>query len=301
MELTIFSRSGRVLDKVGVPNGASLSDLKKAFYARNRKFNPNRQRFTLPQKSPEQRPVVLTEKTSLTEQGVTDAVVFKDLGPQISWKLVFIIEYLGPLLIFPIFYLRPSFIYGHKLPQMCEQQHSAFVAFMVHYVKRELETIFLHRFSNSTMPILNVFKNSVYYWGFAASIAYFLFHPLYTPTTQTQYVYGIVLFYFAEVGNLAMHIELAKLRPKNSTVRKIPRGNAFEYVTCPNYSFEILAWIGFNIMTSTLTGWLFCAAGAVQMVDWAVKKHRNYIKEFDGQNGRELYPRKRKILIPFLF
>ena len=35
-------------------------------------------------------------------------VVFKDLGPQIGYRTVFILEYLGPLLIYPIFYFVPQ-------------------------------------------------------------------------------------------------------------------------------------------------------------------------------------------------
>lgn len=50
----------------------------------------------------------------------------------------------------------------------------------LHYVKRLYETVFVHRFSHSTMPIMNLFKNCSYYWGFAFYIGYFVNHPLYT-------------------------------------------------------------------------------------------------------------------------
>ena len=41
--------------------------------------------------------------------------------------------------------------------------------------------------------------------------------------------------------------------------------------------------------------WFFLVAGSYMMTQWAVKKHRNYKKEFGNQ-----YPKNRKALFPFI-
>jgi len=203
------------------------------------------------------------------------------------------VEYFGPLLFYTIFYFQPSIIYGAHSTSFAQQL--AFGCFAAHFLKRELETLFVHRFSHGTMPLSNLFKNSSYYWGFAILVAYFVNHPLYTPANPLFILIGFVIFVINEIGNLITHIILMNLRPPGTKERRIPRTFLFEYVSCPNYLCEILAWIGFSIMTQSLAAYLFTLFGAAQMLVWAQKKHKQYRVEFPD------YPKSRKILIPFIY
>lgn len=308
MKVQVESRSGRPYGVYELEDGATLKSLQKAFHAAHPKYYPDRQRFyhsstSSSASTPGKRTPSYSSDDVLTD-GAT--IIFKDLGPQILWKTVFLIEYLGPLLLYPLFYIQPQFIYGDAVlsePQrwVKEVQFSALIAWTFHYAKRELETLFIHRFSHATMPLTNLFKNSMYYWGFAAYVAYFVNHPLYTAPTEDLVYIGMCLFYFMEIGNLSAHWTLRTLRPPGTKIRRIPRGGLFEFVSCPNYTYEILSWLGFNLMTRTVAGILFMLAGAVQMIIWAQGKHRRYLQEFDGLDGRPRYPPNRKVIIPFLY
>ena len=108
--------------------------------------------------------------------------------------------------------------------------HYAAICHSGHYLKRILETLFVHRFSHSTMPVRNLFKNCSYYWGFAAFMAYYINHPLYTEPAMgsVQIVSGCAAFILCEFGNFSIHVLFKNLRPSGSKERKIPLvGRAF--------------------------------------------------------------------------
>jgi very-long-chain enoyl-CoA reductase len=227
----------------------------------------------------------------------------RDLGPQISWRTVFLLEYFGPCVIYPLFYLRPKIIYGNSDGIATPTVVSiACVCYTAHFVKRLLETVFFHRFSHATMPYLNVFKNSGYYWGFAVFIGYYANHPLYTPPCfgAPQIAVGLIGFILSEYGNFSIHLALRNLRPAGSKERKIPTPTGdpftkmFSYVSCPNYTYEVLSWLSFSVMTQLTPALIFTAFGFYQMAVWAIGKHKLYKKEFPH------YPRNRKAIIPFL-
>lgn len=226
-------------------------------------------------------------------------------GPQIAWRTVFIIEYLGPLIIPALFLfpLRPLlyFTFDKPLPEPSDLQLLVCALLSVHFLKREFETIFVHRFSSATMPVRNIFKNSAHYWILAGfNIAYWVFRPdaaaaSATPNQALVYA-GLALFVFGELANLNAHYILRNLRRPGTTERGIPTGFGFSAVTCPNYFFEILAWLGIFLVSQLNWSVLFfIVVGGLQMWSWAWKKEKRYRKEFGDK-----YKKKRSVIFPGL-
>ncbi|KAI8868969.1 hypothetical protein GQ42DRAFT_163762 [Ramicandelaber brevisporus] len=274
---------------------------------------PERQRLTIvgsEDSSADKKPVVLEDGALLSGPKYAELLKdggelrLKDLGPQISWKLVFIIEYLGPLFLHILFCVFRETVYGAKY-ELSAVQKVACVLFTLHFLKRELETLFVHRFSHGTMPFTFVFKNSAHYWLLAGvNAGYFVYGPWLSASSEAGQIRSdptflaicVALFAFAEFSNLTTHIILRNLRPPGTRVRRIPRGYGFDLISCPNYFFEIMAWVVFSAMTGSWAAWLFTLAGGGQMVIWAQKKHKTYKREFANE-----YPKNRKILVPFIW
>ncbi|XP_004688291.1 PREDICTED: very-long-chain enoyl-CoA reductase isoform X1 [Condylura cristata] len=288
------------LDKVE-PH-ATIAEIKNLFTKSHPQWYPARQSLRLDPKGKSLKDEDVLQKLPV---GTTATLYFRDLGAQISWVTVFLTEYAGPLFIYLLFYFRVPFIYGHKYDFTSSRHtvvHLACICHSFHYVKRLLETLFVHRFSHGTMPLRNIFKNCTYYWGFAAWMAYYINHPLYTPPTYgaQQVKLALAIFVICQLGNFSIHMALRDLRPAGSKTRKIPypTKNPFTWlfllVSCPNYTYEVGSWIGFAIMTQCLPVALFSLVGFTQMTIWAKGKHRSYLKEFRD------YPPLRMPIIPFL-
>lgn len=169
----------------------------------------------------------------------------------------------------------------------------------LHFLKREVETVYVHRFSNVTMPFSNIFKNCGHYWLLAGVfIAYFTYSPA-APAAgglnPLLTIPGVILFLYGELANLYTHLVLRSLRKPGTKERQIPRGFGFGWVTCPNYMFESIAWLGLIMVTKSWATAVFTAVGFAQMAAWGKKKERAYRKEFGDK-----YKKKRFVLMPGL-
>ncbi|OGM49455.1 steroid alpha reductase family protein [Aspergillus bombycis] len=197
-----------------------------------------------------------SKKITIKEVGIENQSLIhvKDLGPQISWRTVFIAEYLGPILIPGLFLfpLRPYLYYNYDtITEPSGLQLLLCALLTIHFVKREYESIFVHRFS-------------------------------------------LALFAFGELANLNTHLVLRDLRRPDTTERGVPHGFGFGVVTCPNYLFEIISWMGIYLVSGL--SWsilIFIIIGSVQMGLWAKKKERRYREEFGGK-----YKVKRFVMLP---
>ncbi|GAA5872186.1 hypothetical protein JCM16303_001004 [Sporobolomyces ruberrimus] len=306
LHLTIKSRSPKPSKRFPLSvtlnqSNPSVRDLKVAIEASKIHLNQHRQRIT----TIEKKQVLDDDDKSLETFGIkdNDELHIKDLGPQVAWKTVFLTEYFGPLFIHPLFYYGSKLIYGRNFVHS-KMQTIALGLILAHYAKRELETLFVHRFSSATMPILNIFKNSAHYWGLSGVL---LAVPLYGPwngqlrlsnsiLSNDKYLYTwVAIWVYSEFSNLITHLNLASLRPAGTKTRQIPKGYGFDQVSCANYWFESLAWFAFTGLTLNWAAGLFTVVAVGQMYVWAVKKHRRYRKEFGDK-----YPRGRKAMFPFI-
>jgi very-long-chain enoyl-CoA reductase len=188
-------------------------------------------------------------------------IMVKDYGPQFSYRGVFIIEYLCPILA--VYFWQ--FIYGSTVGHQV-----GIYAWYLHYLKREYETVMVHKFSRATMPLSNLYRNAGYYGLFGLLVGFNLIRQPYSFNFSPGWLFWILMQFF----NLMVHRSLSS----NTSRKTLPKYWAFKYVCCPNYFFEIMGWLTFSIITGAPFAYLFTLVGAYQMTVWAKQKKQRYLK-----------------------
>lgn len=163
-------------------------------------------------------------------------------------------------------------------------------AVFIHFAKRVLESLFLHKYSGvagllTTILIASFYSTAAYLIGWLNA------NPI--PAVDLWFVVGIVLFLFGIAANFYHHKLLADLR-KNSLDYFIPKGGLFEFVVCPHYLFEIITWLGIALLSRHLAAWLillfiidYLSARSIRTLKW-------YHDKFSD------FPKDRKAILPFI-
>ncbi|MBI3164748.1 MAG: DUF1295 domain-containing protein [Anaerolineales bacterium] len=176
------------------------------------------------------------------------------------------------------------------LPTATPIQWIVFSAVFIHFAKRTLESLFLHKYSRPT-SLVNTLVISFFYSQAAFTVGWLNRSP--AAQLDPVFVLGMVLFLAGVSGNFYHHKLLADLR-KESTGYFIPKGGLFRYVVCPHYMFEIIGWIGIALLSRHTAAWMnlfamisFLAGQGLRALSW-------YKAAFED------FPKNRKAILPFI-
>ena len=166
----------------------------------------------------------------------------------------------------------------------------------IHYINRVLIFPFRIRTNGKKMPmiiaisamffnLINGFANG-YYIGFVHGSSGNIF--------AISTLVGLCLFFTGFAINQLADSKLIALR-KEGNGYQIPRRWLFEYISCPNHFGEIVEWIGFAITAWSLPALSFAVWTCCNLAPRANNHHSWYLEKFPD------YPKKRKIVLPYLW
>jgi len=170
-------------------------------------------------------------------------------------------------------------------------------ALAVHFLKRVLEVLFVHRYSGN-MPLDTAVTIGTSYLLSTVTMIYAQHLSRGLPDPPVDMLYpGVVVFAVGIAGNFYHHYLLSRLRADGGGGEKgykIPRGGLFELVTCPHYLFEITGFFGFAMIGQTVYALAVATGTAAYLAGRSCATRRWYESKF------EEFPARIKALVPFL-
>ena len=172
-------------------------------------------------------------------------------------------------------------------------EYSNLVLFVIHFSKRCLEVLFLHKYSGRINLIAVVLITFMY------SNIGILFGSLHghieNVDIDNNFIYlGIFIFIVGQSFNFYHHKILSDLR-SDSVEYKIPYKGLFSKVVCPHYFFELLSWLGIAICSTYIDAYFVFYIMTCYL---SGRSHRT--REWYYENVLE-YPKDRKRIIPFIW
>lgn len=197
----------------------------------------------------------------------------------------------GMFLLYFVPFLGALAVSAPHLAAFSLVQFVVLAAVLIHFGKRSLEVLFLHKYSG-LMDLSTALTIMTFYTIVAIGTTYLNRWPLAAP--NGVFWGGLALFVVGIAGNFWHHKILADLR-KNTTDYVIPRGGLFEQAACPHYLFEILTWLGIAMLSQHLFAYLTVLGMGSYLFARSLNTLKWYHEKFPD------FPKGRKALIPFLF
>lgn len=209
-------------------------------------------------------------------------------GGGISTRSAMLFLYSAPIVVYLAGWWlagRPAGLYSIVLLAM----------FVFHFGKRDLETLFLHKYSKPIgwfTPILIASLYSTLALG--SQIAHDWLGPPAGDLALRLYI-GLLLFAIGQIMNFQHHRLLANLRSGGDASYKVPSGGLFDLVACPHYLFELIGWLGFAIVS----GHPIVFALWFVMVGYLGGRSRQTLVWY--RENLPGFPAERRALVPYVF
>lgn len=164
-----------------------------------------------------------------------------------------------------------------------------------HFFKRDLEVLFVHKYSGS-MILGSVILITGFYFSAAAGLigVQYLSLGLPEPSIDLKYI-GLIIYVVGIIGNFYHHSILSKLRNNNDKGYKIPQGGLFGLVICPHYLFEILIFVGLSFISQTPLAFACTFGDTLYLIARSYETRKWYVNKFED------FPKHTKCVIPYVF
>lgn len=169
----------------------------------------------------------------------------------------------------------------------------------IHFVRRCLEVLFVHRYSGvtnlgSALMISSLYAtvSVLFAWIGATEVdAALLASDDFTPL----WIVGVSLWVVGSAINIGHHILLARLRRPGETGYVLPRGGLFSRVACPHYFGEIIGWFGLALVFHHVGALVIAVTMTFYLAGRADHTLRWYRQRFES------LPAGWKRLIPYIY
>ena len=201
----------------------------------------------------------------------------------------------------------PVFIAMLVLWLLCDRKDNVcllvfLLIFELHYFQRSFVFPFLIS-GKSRMPasiiIMGVTFNTLNALMQGGWLFYISDPGLYTESylRDPRFLAGVVVFFVGMYINIQSDSIIRNLRAPGDNRHYLPKGGMFKYVTSANYFGELLEWVGFAILTWSLSGAVFALWTFANLCPRARRIYERYKTEFPD----ELDTSKVKRNIPYIY
>ena len=171
------------------------------------------------------------------------------------------------------------------------------IIWLSHYVHRTFIWPFKADMLGKEMPItialsaffFNIVNVSIQgYWIF-----YFVSYSV-DWLSSPFFITGVLIFFIGMYINIRSDYILINLRKEKGPGYHVANTFLYKHLSCPNYFGELLEWMGWAILTYSLSGFVFFLWTFANLFPRAIANHKWYKKQF------KQYPQSRKAVIPWI-